>query len=50
MWGGTDGSAWASAKSGDIVSLLTQEDIDAFNEKPPKKTSKNCVVAYVPGL
>ena len=39
-------SAWASAKSGDIVAVLTQEDIDAFNEKPPKKMNKNCIVAY----
>ena len=41
------GSAWANPKSGDIQSILTKEEIDAFNENPPKKgVNKACLVAY----
>jgi hypothetical protein len=43
-----NGSAWASSKSGDIVAVLTQEAIDAFNEKPEKKSGKGVIEAYIP--
>ena len=44
-----NGSAWASSKSGDIVAVLKQEDIDAFNEKPQKKSGKAVIEAYIRG-
>ena len=40
-------SAWGSSKSGDIISVLTKEEIEAWNENPPKKGGKQLIDAYV---
>jgi hypothetical protein len=41
------GSGWGNPKGGDILGILTKEEIDAFNENPKKGVSKGCLTAYV---
>ena len=41
------GSGWGNPKGGDILAILTKEEIDAFNENPKKGISKNCLAAYM---
>ena len=39
-------SAWGNPKTGEIVQILTKEEVDAFVANPKKGVSKNCLAAY----